>query len=1096
MRKSGPTSALFSHAKAALVAALALFIVGGPTTASAGESPATTVREVTTTSTYRLPVTTSTWFFPSTTLGNVSLCVPPQTGAVIGNGTVELGVDCAGHLNIPYSPDPLGIGFMGLRYIPTAAASTEPGCQCEAWGAADNSTGVTGQASRDSGGVVNLSLVSFTSSPTTAVSTVDVGGTLRVTHDYHPSPATPNLFEVLVSITNTSANPVELLYRRVMDWDIFPTAFDEFVTIDHGTAANLFRTNTNGFMVGDPLTFDGAGYVPGPVTDAGPLDHGAMFDFNFGTLPPDETMTFKTFYGAAATETAAAAAVVAVGAEAFSFGQPNVPGGPDLGQPNTFIFAFAGIGGEPILCGNGQWDPGESCDPPGSPTEPFGNPCRSTCTFCGDGFLSDAEECEPWGGRASPSTTVNPCTDTCMWRVTPSTSSTVPPTTSTSTTTSTTLAVCGNEAVEGAEECDDGNTANGDCCSSQCTLDPPNTPCPDGDVCNGDETCDSGGTCNAGSPLSCDDNQYCNGPESCDPKAGCLQGAGVDCSDGVGCTNDSCNETTDQCDNVPDDGNCTDELYCTGVETCDANADCQTGTPIDCDDAVSCTDDSCNEETDQCDNVGDDANCDDGDYCNGDETCDDVLDCQAGTAITCDDGVGCTDDSCNETTDQCESVVNNASCDDGAYCNGTETCDMNADCLPGTSVDCNDEVNCTDDSCNEDTDQCDNVPNDAGCDDGEYCNGAEVCDVNADCQSVAAVDCTSLDGECTSGSCDEDADECVGDPINEGGDCAVPDPCTLSSECQSGVCTATSETFLSASCRWIAVAGASGETVRLRTDRGSLVDANTCGDTGKIRGETPVNIAITSATGTEVQFRDGSILGGDIATGGTGIKTAGLAPVPGTELKTVAGGVRIEKEPPGTYVDTTGTHALIGLCETDQDQLVTAATLFDGLAQTGSLGNYKIKRATSAEIDITGQGLAVIDLEKLTMGGRSTLTLRGLSTDVLILRSEGNMKISYGSHVILGDGAPGDALQPQNVLFYGKGRKCRFGRSVEGIEENPVAPREGEEPIGGGGTFFCPAARKFKIGNGAVWTGSFLGSVRELRLGPNADLQHKEFSGR
>ncbi|MHC4064781.1 MAG: hypothetical protein ACYSUI_09810, partial [Planctomycetota bacterium] len=136
-----------------------------------------------------------------------------------------------------------------------------------------------------------------------------------------------------------------------------------------------------------------------------------------------------------------------------------------------------------------------------------------------------------------------------------------------------------------------------------------------------------------------------------------------------------CNETTDTCDNLANDGNCDDGLYCNGTETCDAVLDCQAGTPIDCDDGVGCTGDSCNETTDTCDNVANDANCDDGLYCNGAETCDAVLDCQAGTPVDCDDGVGCTDDSCNETTDTCDNLANDGNCDDGLYCNGTETCD-------------------------------------------------------------------------------------------------------------------------------------------------------------------------------------------------------------------------------------------------------------------------------------------------------------------------------------------------------------------------------------------------------------------------------------
>jgi hypothetical protein len=72
-----------------------------------------------------------------------------------------------------------------------------------------------------------------------------------------------------------------------------------------------------------------------------------LFDFGFPTLAAGQTFSFKTFYGGAATETAAENAIGAVGAEVYSFGQPSTPDGPTLGTPNTFIFAFAGVGGEP-----------------------------------------------------------------------------------------------------------------------------------------------------------------------------------------------------------------------------------------------------------------------------------------------------------------------------------------------------------------------------------------------------------------------------------------------------------------------------------------------------------------------------------------------------------------------------------------------------------------------------------------------------------------------------------------------------------------------------------------------------------------------------
>src|SRR5262249_10269704 len=37
--------------------------------------------------------------------------------------------------------------------------------------------------------------------------------------------------------------------------------------------------------------------------------------------------------------------------------------------------------------------------------------------------------------------------------------------------------VCGNGVVEGSEQCDDGNTDSGDCCSSACGAEPPAATC-------------------------------------------------------------------------------------------------------------------------------------------------------------------------------------------------------------------------------------------------------------------------------------------------------------------------------------------------------------------------------------------------------------------------------------------------------------------------------------------------------------------------------------------------------------------------------------------------------------------------------------------
>jgi len=70
-------------------------------------------------------------------------------------------------------------------------------------------------------------------------------------------------------------------------------------------------------------------------------------------------------------------------------------------------------------------------------------------------------------------------------------------------------ALCGNELIEAGEECDDGNTASGDCCSATCGFESSESPCDNGDDCSGD-TCDGEGTCGAGTGASgCDDSSPC-----------------------------------------------------------------------------------------------------------------------------------------------------------------------------------------------------------------------------------------------------------------------------------------------------------------------------------------------------------------------------------------------------------------------------------------------------------------------------------------------------------------------------------------------------------------------------------------------------------
>jgi hypothetical protein len=462
---------------------------------------------------------------------------------------------------------------------------------------------------------------------------------------------------------------------------------------------------------------------------------------------------------------------------------------------------------------------------------------------------------------------------------------------------------CGTAGCESgaAVDCNDGVPCTLDSCdesADRCDNTPNDAICDDGLYCNGAESCGSGG-CDPGAPPSCpggqcsepldqcveclqdedcapgelcnvsigvcepapdcfvdedcDDGLFCNGAEWCQGGQ-CRSGTIIDCDDGVACTVDSCNEATDSCDNTPNHTVCDDGLYCNGTEACGA-AGCESGAAVDCNDGVPCTLDSCNESSDSCDNTPNHMVCDDGLYCNGVEACGSGG-CESGTAVDCDDGVACTVDSCNESSDGCDNTPNHMVCDDGLYCNGAETCGsggcdpgtppscpggqcsepldrcveclQDEDCAPGelcnasvgicepapdcvvdedcddglfcngaewcqggqcrsgTTNDCDDGVACTVDSCNESTDSCDNMPNDTVCGDGLYCNGTETCGP-AGCES-------GTPPSCPGGHCSEPLDQCV--ECLQDADCAANETCNIA----TGICEMQPECTVDADC--------------------------------------------------------------------------------------------------------------------------------------------------------------------------------------------------------------------------------------------------------------------------------------------------------
>jgi cysteine-rich repeat protein len=251
-------------------------------------------------------------------------------------------------------------------------------------------------------------------------------------------------------------------------------------------------------------------------------------------------------------------------------------------------------------------------------------------------------------------------------------------------------AACGDGAVQGAEECDDGNAESGDGCEPDCKFTCiPGTreTCDDGEACNGEERCGEGNRCVAGTPVADDATcatvakGYCASGvcvgaicgnakkepgEDCDDANeneadGCKKDCTYtctranECDDGNPCTADACDTaSTNACTNVPDATKNGDACNANGVAGfCSAGA-CR---PATCGDGIVDT-----ASGEQCDlgtangtpgsgcradcrfECGTDANCSDGNACNGTETCVAVeggRTCRAGTAIA--EGGACAD---------------------------------------------------------------------------------------------------------------------------------------------------------------------------------------------------------------------------------------------------------------------------------------------------------------------------------------------------------------------------------------------------------------------------------------------------------------------
>ena len=123
----------------------------------------------------------------------------------------------------------------------------------------------------------------------------------------------------------------------------------------------------------------------------------------------------------------------------------------------------------------------------------------------------------------------------------------------------------------------------------------------------------------------------------------------------------------------------------------------------------------------------------------------------------CDDGHDCTFDACDTALLRCRFTPDDSQCQNGQFCDGIERCDNKLGCRAGEPVSCSDGNACTINSCDESRDSCLSQPRDAD-EDGDpddHCGGGDCDDNDPLVSSLETEICANQKDDNCDGSSDE-----------------------------------------------------------------------------------------------------------------------------------------------------------------------------------------------------------------------------------------------------------------------------------------------------------------------------------------------------